>query len=219
MRPDLCLEAIRLARLLATLVPEEPEVHGLQALLELQASRMHARRGANGEAILLDEQDRRRWDELLIRRGLAALDRAEATGRAVGPYVLQAAIAACHARAKRAQDTDWVRISELYDLVSNAYPSAIVEVNRALAHGRAHGPEAGLAILDLVAEHPSLADSPQLPSVRGDLLERRGDSEAAAAAFRDAAAKTRNEAERHVLLRRAREAACRNSAGSNDVLA
>lgn len=202
MRPELCLEALRLARQLAVLVPYEPEVHGLQALLEIQASRTRARRGPDGEPVLLEAQDRRHWDQLLIRRGLAALERAEATGRAIGPYVLQAAIAACHARARRAQDTDWVRIAELYDVVGQAYPSAIVEVNRAVAHGRAYGPHAGLAIVDAVADDASLAQTALVASVRGDLLERRGDHEAAAAAFSEAAAQTSNDAERRLLLRR-----------------
>jgi predicted RNA polymerase sigma factor len=185
------------------LAPDEPEVHGLQALLEIQASRTRARRGPEGEPVLLEQQDRSQWDQLLILRGLAALDRAEATGRAVGPYVLQAAIAACHARARRPQDTDWTRIAELYDVVAEAYPSPVVEVNRAVAHGRAHGPDAGLAILDAVAGAPALAGSALVPSVRGDLLARRGDGSAAAAAFREAAGRTRNEAERRLLLRRA----------------
>jgi RNA polymerase sigma factor (sigma-70 family) len=205
MRPELCLEALRLARLLAALMPDEPEVHGLQSLLEIQASRTRARRGADGEAVLLEAQDRRLWDQLLIRRGLAALDRAEATGKAVGPYVLQAAIAACHARARRAEDTDWVRIAELYDVVAEAYPSAVVEVNRAVAHGRAYGPDAGLRILDAVAEDASLATTPLVASVRGDLLDCRGDHEAAAAEFRKAAALSRNRAERRLLHRRALE--------------
>jgi RNA polymerase sigma factor (sigma-70 family) len=201
MRPELCLEALRLARLLAVLVPDEPEVHGLQALLEIQASRTRARRGPDGDPVLLEAQDRRQWDQLLIRRGLAALDRAEATGRAVGPYVLQAAIAACHGRARRPEDTDWVRIAELYDVVGEAYPSAVVEVNRAVAHGRAYGPAAGLAVLDAVEVEPGLAGTAW--AVRGDLLERAGDVVGAAAAFRDAAAATRNEAERRLLLSRA----------------
>ena len=203
MRPELCLEALRLARLLAALIPDEPEVHGLQALLEIQGSRTRARLGQDGEPVLLEAQDRRLWDQLLIRRGFAALDRAEATGRAVGSYVLQAAIAACHARARRAQDTDWVRIAELYDVVGEAYPSAVVEVNRAVAHGRAYGPDAGLAIVDAVARDASLAGTALVGGVRGDLLERRGDHEASAAAFREAAEQTRNEAERKLLLRRA----------------
>ena len=205
MRPELCLEALRLARLLATLMPEEPEVHGLQALLEIQASRMRARRGPDGEAVLIEQQDRRRWDWLLIRRGLAALDRAEATGRAVGPYVLQAAIAACHARARRAEDTDWVRIAELYDVIAEAYPSPVVEVNRAVAHGRAHGPDAGLRILDAVAGNPALAGTPLPGAVRGDLLSAKGDRAGAATAFGEAAALSRNETERRLLQRRAGE--------------
>jgi predicted RNA polymerase sigma factor len=203
MRPELCFEALRLARILAALMPDEPEAHGLQALLEIQASRTRARQGPDGTPVLLESQDRRLWDQLLIRRGLEALDRAEATGRAIGPYVLQAAIAACHARARRAEDTDWLRIAELYDVVAEAYPSVIVEVNRAVAHGRAHGPDAGLAILDAVADDPSLAETALVSSVRGDLLERRGDHGAAAAAFRDAAMQTLNVAERDLLLRRA----------------
>ena len=205
MRPELCLEALRLARLLAALVPDEPEVHGLQALLEIQASRIRARRGAAGEPVLLEAQDRRLWDGLLIGRGLAALDRAEATGRAIGPYVLQAAIAACHARARCVEDTDWLRIAELYDVVAEAYPSAVVEVNRAVAHGRAHGPDAGLAIVDAIAGDTSLEGTALVDSVRGDLLERRGDHALAAAAFRRAAARTANAAERRMLLRRAVE--------------
>jgi RNA polymerase sigma factor (sigma-70 family) len=203
MRPELCLEALRLARLLAALMPDEPEAHGLQALLEIQASRTRARHGPGGAPVLLEAQDRRLWDQLLIRRGLHALDRAEATGRAIGPYVLQAAIAACHARARRGEDTDWRRIAELYDVVADAYPSAVVEVNRAVAHGRAYGPNAGLAVLDAVADEPSLAGTALVASVRGDLLERRGDHAAAADAFREAADQTRNGAERGLLLRRA----------------
>ncbi len=203
MRPELCLEALRLARLLAALIADEPEVHGLNALLEIQASRTRARQGSGGEPVLLEAQDRRLWDQLLIRRGLAALERAEATGRAVGPYVLQAAIAACHARARRAEDTDWVRIAGLYDVVSEAYPAAVVEVNRAVAHGRAFGPDAGLAIVDAVADDPSLAGTALVGSVRGDLLERRADAAGAAEAFRAAAAQTRNEAERQLLSGRA----------------
>jgi len=203
MRPELCLEALRLARLLAALLPGEPEVHGLQALLEIQASRPRARRGRDDEPVLLEAQDRRNWDQLLIGRGLAALDRAEATGKAVGPYVLQAAIAACHARARRAEDTDWLRIAELYDVVAEAYPSAVVEVNRAVAHGRAFDPAAGLAVLEPVSGDPALAGTALVPSVRGDLLERSGNHAAAATAFHEAAAATRNEDERRLLLRRA----------------
>jgi RNA polymerase sigma factor (sigma-70 family) len=204
MRPELCLEALRLARMLAALVPEEPEVHGLQALLELQASRTRARTSPGGEPVLLERQDRRRWDRLLIRRGLAALDRAQALGRPVGPYVLQAAIAACHARARRFEDTDWVRIAGLYDALAELTPSPVIEVNRAVAHGRAFGAGAGLAILDGLAPG-ALAGSHLLPAVRGDLLARAGRSQEAAVAFRQAAAITRNESERRVLLARAGE--------------
>lgn len=202
-RPDLCLEAMRLARVLAHLVPDEPEVHGLQALLEIQGSRLRARYDEAGDPVLLEAQDRRRWDQLLIERGLAALGRAEelaAQGRPVGSYVLQAAIAACHARARRAEDTDWVEIAGLYDVLARNFPGPVVEVNRAVAHGRAFGPEAGLAIVDAVAGVPGWH---LLPAVRGDLLERAGRPEEAARAFRDAAALTRNEDERRILLRRA----------------
>lgn len=205
-RPDLCLEAMRLARILAHLVPDEPEVHGLQALLELQGSRLKARHDPDGTPILLEAQDRRRWDQLLIRRGLAALDRAEAlarSGKPIGSYVLQAAIAACHARARRAEDTDWVAIAGLYDVLARSSPGPVVEVNRAVAHGRAFGPDAGLAVLDAVAGHPAVAAWHLVPAVRGDLLERAGRTTEAAAAFRDAAALTRNAAERQILISRA----------------
>jgi RNA polymerase sigma factor (sigma-70 family) len=204
MRPELCLEALRLARMLTDLVPGEPEVHGLQALLELQASRTRARTGVDGRPVLLEAQDRRLWDQLLIRRGLAALDRAEGLGAPVGPYVLQAAIAACHARARRPDDTDWVRIAALYDVLAAVSGSAVVEVNRAVAHGRAFSPAAGLAVLDAV-DPDALPASPLLPSVRGDLLGRAGRAVAAAAAFRQAAALSRNVAERQLLLDRAAE--------------
>jgi RNA polymerase sigma factor (sigma-70 family) len=204
MRPELCLEALRLARMLAALVPDEPEVHGLQALLELQASRTRARTGPDGEPVLLEHQDRDRWDRLLIRRGLAALDAAQGLGRPVGPYVLQAAIAACHARARRFEDTDWARIAGLYDVLAELTPSAVIEVNRAVAHGRAFGAGAGLAVLDGL-EADALTGSHLLPAVRGDLLARAGRCHEAAAAFREAAALTRNESERRILLGRARE--------------
>jgi RNA polymerase sigma factor (sigma-70 family) len=206
MRPELCLEGLRLARILAGLVPDEPEVLGLQALLEIQGSRTHARRDADGTPVLLEAQDRRRWDQLLIRRGLAALDRAETlslAGKPVGGYVLQAAIAACHARARTAEDTDWERIAALYDVLARVAPGPVVEVNRAVAHGRAFGPDAGLAVLAAVAGDAGLAASHLLPSVRGDLLERAGRHAEAAAEFRHAAALTRNEAERDLLSRRA----------------
>ena len=204
MRPELCLEAIHLARMLADLVPGEPEVHGLQALLEIQASRMAARTGPDGEPVLLEDQDRRLWDQILIRRGFAALERAEALDKPVGPYVLQAAIAACHARALRPEDTDWARMAELYDVLGALTPNPVVEVNRAVAHGRAFGPEAGLAVLDRV-DPGALAQSHLLPTVRGDLLARAGRDAEAAASFRDAAGRTRNDSERRVLLRRADE--------------
>ena len=203
MRTDLCLEALRLARMLAALAPGDAEVHGLQALLELQASRLHARTTSAGEAVLLEEQDRARWDHLLIRRGLAALARAEGTGQPVGAYTVQAAIAACHARARRAEDTDWVRIAALYDLLSAAGDNPVVEVNRAVAHGRAFGPAAGLAVLDAVADDAGAAYGHQWHAVRGDLLSRAGRGTEASAEFRTAASLTRNDAERSLLLRRA----------------
>jgi RNA polymerase sigma factor (sigma-70 family) len=203
MRTDLCLEALRLARMLAALAPGDAEVHGLQALLELQASRLHARTSPTGEAVLLEEQDRARWDHLLIRRGLAALARAEGTGQPVGAYTVQAAIAACHARARRAEDTDWVRIAALYDLLSAAGDNPVVEVNRAVAHGRAFGPSAGLAVLDAVADDAGTAYGHQWHAVRGDLLSRAGRGTEASAEFRTAASLTRNAAERSLLLRRA----------------
>jgi RNA polymerase sigma factor (sigma-70 family) len=204
MRPDLCHEALRLARMMSHLVPDEPEVLGLQALLEIQASRLHARTAEDGSPVLLDGQDRRRWDQLLIRRGLEALERAEGLGKPVGPYVVQAEIAACHARARTAEETDWARIAELYDVLAAVAPSPVVEVNRAVAHGRVFGPEAGLAVLDGLYDGP-LARSHLLPAVRGDLLARAGRAEEAAAAFREAAATTLNEGERRVLLGRADE--------------
>jgi RNA polymerase sigma factor (sigma-70 family) len=203
MRTDLCLEALRLARMLAALAPGDAEVHGLQALLELQASRLHARTSPTGEAVLLEDQDRARWDHLLIRRGLAALARAEGTGQPVGAYTVQAAIAACHARARRAEDTDWVRIAALYDLLSAAGDNPVVEVNRAVAHGRAFGPAAGLAVLDAVSDDAGTAYGHQWHAVRGDLLSRAGRGTEASAEFRTAASLTRNDAERSLLLRRA----------------
>jgi predicted RNA polymerase sigma factor len=191
--------------MLAALAPDEPEVLGLQALLELQGSRMNARLDGAGEPVLLEAQDRSRWDQLLIRRGTAALRQAEllaAGGKPVGKYFLQASIAAQHARAGRAEDTDWRRIATLYDVLSEAAPGPVVEVNRAVAHGRAFGPDAGLAVLEELNAN-GLGDSPLVPSVRGDLLERAGLHARAGEAFAQAAARTRNESERAVLRRRA----------------
>ena len=207
MRPDLVNEGMRLARMLAALAPDEPEALGLQALLEIQGSRVSARLDERGAPVLLEAQDRTRWDQLLIRRGLAALQRAEllaARGKPVGKYFLQASIAAQHARAVRAEDTDWRQIARLYDVLAEAAPGPIVEVNRAVAHGRAFGPGAGLRVLD-VLDANALGDSPLAPSVRGDLLERAGLHSEAAAAFTEAARRTRNEGERTVLQRRAEE--------------
>lgn len=203
MRPALCDEALRLGRILADLVPEEPEVHGLVALMELQASRSEARVGKSGEAILLLDQDRSQWDRALIERGLAALDQAEQLRRR-GPYVIQAAIAACHARAAAPADTNWSRISDLYAELAQITPSPVVEVNRAVAVGMASGPEAGLRVLDAVRDHPALRDYHLLPSVRGDLLQKLGRFDEARAEFETAASITRNERERQLLVERAR---------------
>ncbi len=205
MRPELVEEAIRLVRLLVSLAPEEPEVHGLQALLELQSSRMTARLDLHGVPVLLEAQDRTRWDRVQIRRGTAALHRAEqlaASGKPVGRYVVQALIAAEHARARTAEDTSWVRIAALYDLLSRSAPGPVVEVNRAVAHGRAFGPDAGLAVL-VALDAQALGDSPLVPGVRGDLLERAGRHSEAVDAFTEASARTRNESEKALLLRRA----------------
>ena len=207
MRPDLAGEATRLARMLVALAPDEPEVLGLQALLEIQGSRTTARLDDSGSPVLLEAQDRTTWDRLMIRRGLAALRRAEqlaARGTPVGKYFLQASIAAQHARAERAEDTDWRRIATLYDVLAQAAPGPVVEVNRAVAHGRAYGPGAGLAVLDAV-DAAALGDSPLVLSVRGDLLEAAGLHREAGAAFAEAADTTRNEGERRVLRRRAEE--------------
>lgn len=205
MRPDLANEGIRLARMLSTLAPDEPEVLGLQALLEIQGSRMPARLDEHGAPVLLEAQDRDRWDQLLIRRGMAALHRAEllaSHGKPVGTYFLQASIAAQHARAGRAEDTDWRRIAALYDLLAATAPGPVVEVNRAVAHGRAFGSDAGLAVLAHL-DAGALGDSPLVPSVRGDLLERAGLHAQAGEAFTEAAVRTRNESERAVLHHRA----------------
>ena len=207
MRPDLANEAMRLARMLAALAPDEPEVLGLQALLEIQGSRTGARLGEHGEPVLLEAQDRAKWDQLLIRRGLTALqqaDRLAARGKPVGKYFLQASIASQHARAKSAEETDWRQIAILYDVLAEVAPGPVVEVNRAVAHGRAFDPGAGLAVLDEL-DADTLGDSPLVPSVRGDLFERTGRHADAAQAFTEAAARTRNESERAVLKRRAEE--------------
>jgi RNA polymerase sigma-70 factor, ECF subfamily len=203
MRPPLCEEALRLGRILAGLAPAEPEVHGLVALMEIQASRLGARTGPSGEPILLLDQNRARWDQLLIRRGLAALAQAEAIGGAPGPYALQAAIAACHARARRAKDTDWARIAALYAALAALTPSPVIELNRAVAIGMAYGPEAGLAVADRLTAEPLLNSYHLLPSVRGDLLEKLGRFEEARAEFERAAGLARNARERKLLLDRA----------------
>ena len=206
MRPALCVEALRLGRIVAGLVPDAPEVHGLVALMETQASRTHARTDAQGRPVLLMAQDRSRWDPLLIRRGLAALARCEALGGARGPYALQAALAACHARAGSAAATDWARIVALYEALAQAAPSPVVELNRAVAVGMAFGPAAALAIVDTLRAEPRLASYHWLPSVRGDLLARLGRGDEARAEFERAAAMTRNARERALLLERARAA-------------
>jgi RNA polymerase sigma factor (sigma-70 family) len=206
MRPALCEDALRLGRILAELVPAEPEVHGLVALMEIQASRTAARTGPEGQPILLLDQDRGRWDQLLIRRGLAALGRAGRLGGPPGPYALQAAIAACHARARTAAETDWVRIAGLYEELGRLAPSPVVELNRAVAVAMAHGPAAGLALVDALTGEPSLQRYHLLPSVRGDLLARLDRFDEARAEFERAASLTRNGRERALLLQRA--AAC-----------
>jgi RNA polymerase sigma factor (sigma-70 family) len=202
MRPALCDEAIRLGRILATLAPRDPEVHGLIALMEIQASRAGARTGPDGEPVLLLDQDRSRWDQLLIRRGLAALDRAAGSGPA-GPYVLQAEIAACHARARTADETDWPRIAALYEALALQTGSSIVELNRAVAVSMAAGPAAGLALVDQLRDDPALSAYHLLPSVRGDLLVKLGRPAEAKPEFVRAAELTQNERERDFLLGRA----------------
>jgi RNA polymerase sigma factor (sigma-70 family) len=203
LRPALCEDALRLGRILAELVPAEPEVHGLVALMEIQASRSRARVGPSGEPVLLLDQDRGRWDQILIRRGLAALERAEQLGGAEGPYALQAAIAACHARARSADETDWRRIVSLYDVLSRVMPSPVVALNRAVAVGMAFGPAAGLELLDELSSEPSLKGYHLLPSMRGDLLFKLGRFDEARSEFEQAASLTRNERERSLLLDRA----------------
>jgi RNA polymerase sigma-70 factor (ECF subfamily) len=204
MRPGLCEDALRLGRILAELAPQEPEVHGLVALMEIQASRQRARVGPSGEPILLLEQNRGLWNQVLIRRGLAALERAEQLGGARGPYALQAALAACHARAATAADTDWARIAALYQELAELMPSPVVELNRAVALAMALGPAAGLEIVDALTSEPSLENYYLLPSVRGDLLARLGRLDEARAELERAASLTRNAREREMLLARAR---------------
>ncbi len=204
MRPALCEEALRLGRILAELAPEEPEVHGLVALMEIQASRSKARVGKSGEPILLLDQDRAQWDQLLIHRGLAALSRGEQLGQTRGPYAIQAAIAACHARAAASADTDWTRIAALYAELAEVAPSPVVELNRAVAIGMASGPEAGLTLVDALRDDAALRGYHLLPSVRGDLLQKLCRFEEARMEFERAASITRNERERHLLLERAR---------------
>ncbi len=207
MRPALCEDAVRLGRILAQLAPDEPEVHGLLALMEIQASRVRARSGPGGEPILLLDQDRRRWDRLLINRGLAALARAEELGGGRGRYTLQAAIAACHARAFRPEDTDWERISGLYAILAGLMPSPVIELNRAVAVGMAFGPQAGLDLVDGLAGEPALRGYHLLPSVRGDFLMKLGRPEEARAEFERAAAQASNARERELSAGRAAEAA------------
>ena len=209
MRPALCLDALRLGRLVAELLPREPEAHGLVALMEIQASRTKARVGPAGEPILLLDQNRGQWDQLLIRRGLAALERVEALGGALGPYALQAAIAACHARARTGEETDWAQIAALYDALAQLAHSPVVELNRAVAYGMAFGPAAGLELADALVSEPALKSYHLLPSVRGDLLAKLGRPDEARSEFERAAALTRNARERDLLLERA--AACSRS--------
>ncbi|MEO6014079.1 MAG: DUF6596 domain-containing protein, partial [Devosia sp.] len=203
MRTELCDEALRVGRILARLTPEESEVHGLVALMEIQASRSAARVTKDGTPILLLEQDRSKWNQILIRRGLAALEAATALGGAEGPYAMQAAIAACHARARKAGETDWPAIADLYDELAELTPSPIVELNRAVAHAMAHGPAAGLAIVEPLMQIPQLRSYHLLPSVRGDFLNKLGRFDEARAEFARAAGMTQNERERDLLLKRA----------------
>jgi len=207
VRPILCEDALRLGRILAGLMPSEPEVHGLVALMEIQASRLRARVGPSGEPVLLLDQDRTRWDGILIQRGLAALARAERLGGALGPYTLQAAIAACHARARTAEETDWARIVALYDGLAELTPSPIVELNRAVAVGMAFGPVAALDLVDALRDEKALSGYHLLPAVRGDLLRKLGRASEAASEFERAAELTANERERELLRRRAAETA------------
>ncbi len=213
MRPALCFEAVRLGRVLAQLAPDEPEVHGLVALLEIQASRLAARTGPSGEPVLLLDQDRARWDRLLINRGQAALEKAIELGGERGVYSLQAAIAVCHARAIHAEETDWTAIVGLYGLLAEVMPSPVVELNRAVAVSMAYGPQAGLDLVDQLAGEPALANYHLLPSVRGDLLSKLGRDNEARAEFQRAAVLTHNERERRLSADRARSAAAGHDAG------
>ena len=211
IRPELMEEALRLGRILAELLPHEAEVHGLAALMELQASRTRARIAPSGDQVLLLDQDRSRWDWLLVGRGLAALERAYATGGAIGPYTLQAAIAACHARARVAEDTDWERIAALYDGLAQLMPSPVIELNRAVAVGMAFGPQSALEIVNRLREEPGLDGYYLLPSVRGDLLEKLGRPDEARAEFERAALLTANSRQQGALLERAAACAARDS--------
>jgi len=206
VRPALCEDALRLGRILARLAPEEPEVHGLVALMEIQASRLRARVGPAGEPVLLLDQDRGRWDHVLVRRGLEALECAQSLGGELGPYALQAAIAACHARARTGAETDWARIAGLYEALGRLTPSPVVELNRAVAVAMANGPRAGLELVDRLASEPALERYHLLPSVRGDLLFKLGRLDEARTEFQRAASLTRNARERTLLLERV--AAC-----------
>jgi RNA polymerase sigma-70 factor, ECF subfamily len=212
MRPELIEEALRLGRILAELLPAEPEVHGLVALMELHASRARARIGPAGEPVLLLDQDRSRWNWMLVGRGLAALERAQSTGRALGPYTLQAAISACHARARVAAETDWESIVALYDALAQLVPSPVVELNRAVAVGMAFGPEAALEMVEALGSEPALRGYHLLPTVRGDLLEKLGRTEEARAEFERAASLAHNARERAVLLGRMARCAPRDGA-------
>jgi RNA polymerase sigma factor (sigma-70 family) len=216
MRPALCADALRLGRILARIAPDEPEVHGLLSVMEIQASRLAARTGPDGEPILLLDQDRVRWDRLLINRGLAALARAEELGGAHGPYALQAAIAACHARAVRADDTDWARIAGLYAVLAEVTPSPIVQLNRAVAVSMAAGPQAGLDLVDALVDEPALRSYHLLPSVRADLLDKLGRHEEARVEFERAAALTGNARERELSMERARAAARKAAPADHD---
>jgi RNA polymerase sigma factor (sigma-70 family) len=207
VRPNLCQDALRLGRIVAELAPNEPEVHGLVALMEIQASRLRARVGPSGEPIVLLDQNRAKWDHLLINRGLAALERTESLGGALGPFALQAAIAACHARARTADETDWSRIASLYQALAQVTPSPIVELNRAVAVSMASGPAAGLALVDALTSEPTLANYHLLPSVRGDFLRKLGRFDEARVELERAASLTRNARERELLLERARACA------------